>query len=343
MLDIMAKHTICLLPGDGIGPEVTKATTEVIRATGVSIDWIELLAGATAAEKTGQLLPDETVAMLKKYPVALKGPIMTPIGKGFQSINVTLRKMFGLYAAVRPVRSIEGIKTRFENVEMVIIRENTEGLYAGLELEIAPGIMQSLKIATRDACMRISKFACLYAKEKGRKKITVLHKANIMKKTDGLFLDCAREAHAAFGQGIQFEEMIIDNACMQLVKDPSKFDILLTENLYGDIVSDLCAGFVGGLGVVPGANIGEHGAIFEAVHGSAPDIAGQNIANPLACIMSGVMLLRHIGENEAAEKIKKSYSHVIKSGNPQELTKDIGGSAKTFEFAKAVIADMSRA
>lgn len=333
----MSQYKICLLPGDGIGPEVTHATVDVIEASGVNVEWIELEAGASAVEKTGELLPKKTIESLEKYKIALKGPITTPVGQGFKSINVTLRKMFQLYAAVRPVRSIEGIKTRYENVELVIIRENTEGLYSGIEHEVVPGVMESLKIITRSASERISRFAFRYAKEKGRKKISVFHKANIMKKTDGLFLDCVREVHAKEGQGIQLEEMIIDNACMQLVRDPSRFDVILTENLYGDIVSDLCAGLVGGLGVVPGSNIGENGAIFEAVHGSAPDIAGQGIANPLALMMSGVMMLHHINEHAAADRIKTAYNRVLAQGNPLHLTRDIGGQATTKEFVTAVI------
>lgn len=335
-----SKHTICLLPGDGIGPEVTQAAVKVIQATGVPIEWIELWAGATAVEKTGELLPQETVATLEKHPIALKGPMATPVGKGFRSINVALRKMFNLYAAVRPVRSLEGIRTRYERVELVIIRENTEGLYGGLEYEIAPGVMESLKIATREACERVARYAFKYAKEKNRKKVTVFHKANILKKTDGLFLESARKIHASEGQGIELEDMIIDNGCMQLVKDPTRFDVLLMENLYGDIVSDLCAGLVGGLGVVPGANIGEAGAIFEAVHGSAPDIAGKNLANPLACMMSGVMMLHYIGEPAAADRIKRAYNAVLSAGNKAELTKDIGGTGTTSDFVDAVLSKL---
>lgn len=333
----MSKHTICLMPGDGIGPEVTQATVQILEAAGVDIHWVEVEAGAAAAEKTGELLPKRTIEALEKYRIALKGPITTPVGKGFASINVSLRKMFGLYAAVRPVRSIEGVPTRYENVELVIIRENTEDLYAGLEHEVVPGVCESIKVISRPASEKIARFAFRYAKEKGRRKVTVFHKANIMKKTDGLFLQCARDVHAKEGSGIELEEMIIDNACMQLVRDPTRFDVVLTENLYGDIVSDLCAGLVGGLGVVPGANLGENGAIFESVHGSAPDIAGKGVANPLACLMSAVMMLHHLQERQAAERIKNAYNLVLAARRPNELTRDIGGQAGTADFVAAVI------
>jgi isocitrate dehydrogenase (NAD+) len=269
--------------------------------------------------------------------LALKGPVTTPIGKGFSSVNVQMRQRLNLYAAVRPVRSIKGLKTRYDNVELVVIRENTEGLYSGIENEIVPGVMQTLKIATRGGCERIARYAFEYAKLRGRKKVTVFHKANIMKKTDGLFLDCARAIHDEIGQGIEYEELIIDNACMQLVRDPSRFDVMVMENFYGDVVSDLCAGLVGGLGVVPGANIGEECAIFEAVHGSAPDIAGQGLANPLALIMSGVMMLNHLGETLAADKIKDAYNELLSEGNPEEITVDIGGAAGTEQFTQALI------
>jgi len=330
-------HTVCLIPGDGIGPEVAEATRRVIDASGAALEWVELPAGAAAYETHGDVLPEETVRAIERHKVALKGPVTTPIGKGFARVNVTLRKRLDLYAAVRPVRSMPGVKTRYENVEIVVVRENTEGLYSGIENEIVPGVVQSLKIATRPACERIARFAFRYARERGRRRVTVFHKANIMKKSDGLFLECAREMHAREGEGIEYNELIIDNGCMQLVKDPTQFDILLLENLYGDVISDLCAGLVGGLGVVPGSNIGERCAVFEAVHGSAPDIAGKGLANPLALIMSGVMMLNHLGLTEPADRIKAAYNAVLGAGNPDELTRDIGGRAGTREFTDALL------
>jgi isocitrate dehydrogenase (NAD+) len=255
-------------------------------------------------------------------------------------VNVRLRKRFGLYAAVRPIRSLPGIKTRYENVEIVVIRENTEGLYSGLEHEIVPGVVESIKVATRAGCDRIARFAFRYAQERGRRKVTVFHKANILKMSDGLFLDCARAVHQEIGERVAYDELIIDNGCMQIVRDPTRFDILLLENFYGDVISDLCAGLVGGLGVVPGANIGEDCAIFEAVHGSAPDIAGQGLANPLALIMSGVMMLNHIGETAAADRVKAAYNAVLGEGRPEERTRDIGGTATTEQFTEALLRKM---
>lgn len=340
-MHIPMAQTICLIPGDGIGPEVATATRRVLEAAGADIDWIELAAGAAAVETHGDVLPDETVQTIEAHRVALKGPVTTPVGTGFTSVNVGLRKRLNLYAAVRPVRSMPGVVTRYEDVEIVVIRENTEGLYSGIENEITPGVVQSLKIATRSACERIARFAFDYAKERGRRKVTVFHKANIMKKSDGLFIECARRIHEQHGQGIEYNELIIDNGCMQLVRDPSQFDILLLENLYGDVISDLCAGLVGGLGVVPGANIGDGCAVFEAVHGSAPDLAGTNRANPLALIMSGVMMLNHLGMTGPAERIKTAYDAVLEARNPDELTRDIGGSGTTSGFADALIRRMA--
>jgi isocitrate dehydrogenase (NAD+) len=334
------RKTVCLIAGDGIGPEVTRAARRVIDATGVAIDWLDTPAGLTAEKEFGSLLPDETIAAIEKHRLALKGPLTTPVREGHPSINVRLRKRFNLYAAVRPIRSLAGIRTRYENVEIVVIRENTEGLYSGLEHEIVPGVVESIKVATRVGCERIARFAFDYAGKRGRGKVTVFHKANIMKLSDGLFLECARRIHRETGEAVPYEELIIDNGCMQLVRDPARFDILLLENLYGDVVSDLCAGLVGGLGVVPGANIGDDCAIFEAVHGSAPDIAGQGIANPLAILMSGVMMLNHIGETGAAERIKTAYDAVLKEGQPGELTPDIGGRGTTEGFADAVMRRM---
>lgn len=331
------RHTVCLIPGDGIGPEVAEAARQVIDAAGVPIDWLELPAGAAAADAHGDVLPAITIEALTRHKVGLKGPVTTPIGKGFASVNVQLRQRLRLYAAVRPVRSLPGVVARYNNVEIVVIRENTEGLYSGIENEIVPGVVTSLKVASREACERIARFAFRYAIARGRRRVTVFHKANIMKKSDGLFLECARQVHDSLAPGVEYEEMIIDNGCMQLVRDPSRFDVLLLENLYGDVVSDLCAGLVGGLGVVPGANIGEDCAVFEAVHGSAPDIAGQGLANPLALIMSGVMMLNHLGETAAADRIKAAYNRVLAEGHPHELTRDIGGRGTTRAFTDAVI------
>src|SRR6266436_9457611 len=294
----MAKHTIVLIPGDGIGPEVTRATKRVMEAAGFSVEWVELPAGATALDQgLENVLPERTVAAIKAFKVALKGPVTTPVGKGFKSVNVQLRQKLNLYAAVRPVRSMPGVKTRFEDIDMVIIRENTEGLYSGIEAEVVPGVVTSLKVASEVACTRIARYAFRYATRRHRRKITVFHKANIMKLSDGLFLDCARKIYEEEYPNIEYEELIVDAGCMKLVQDPTRFDVLLMENLYGDLVSDLCAGLVGGLGVVPGSNIGDEAAVFEAVHGSAPDIAGKGVANPLALIMSGVMMMRHLHED----------------------------------------------
>ncbi len=332
----MAKQ-VCLIPGDGIGPEVARVAREVLDAAGADVDWTVLDAGETCIDTHGTVMPEETLQTVREMGIALKGPITTPIGTGFQSANVQLRKSLDLYAAVRPVRTMHGIKTRYDDVDIVVIRENTEGLYSGIENEIIPGVVTSLKVATRAGCTRIAEFAFKYAQERGRKKITVFHKANIMKLTDGLFLDCARGVRDEIGSGIEYEELIIDNGCMQMVRDPSRFDILLLENLYGDVMSDLCAGLVGGLGVVPGANIGNDCAVFEAVHGSAPDIAGQNLANPLALIMSGAMMLNHMGDTETADRIRNAYDVVLEEGNPEELTRDIGGNAGTTDFTAAII------
>jgi isocitrate dehydrogenase (NAD+) len=335
----MAKLNIVIIPGDGIGPEVTAAAKRVLEASGLSINWTECLAGATALEKGHDtVMPPETLEAIAHYKVALKGPVTTPVGKGFKSVNVQLRQKLNLYAAVRPVRSLPGIKTRFENVDMVIVRENTEGLYSGIENEVVPGVVTSLKVASKMACSRIARYAFRYATKRRRKKITVFHKANIMKLSDGLFLDCARQIHDDEYPNIEYEEVIIDAGCMRLVQDPTRMDVLLMENLYGDLISDLCAGLVGGLGCTPGANIGDEAAVFEAVHGSAPDIAGKGIANPLAVIMSGVMMLNHIHEEKAAVKIKTAYDAVL--GEGAMLTRDLGGTASTDQFADAIIAKM---
>jgi isocitrate dehydrogenase (NAD+) len=335
----MPKHTIVLIPGDGIGPEVTGAARRVIEAAGFAVEWVELPAGATALELGhDNVLPERTLAAIKAHKVALKGPVTTPVGKGFKSVNVQLRQKLNLYAAVRPVRSMPGIKTRYEDVDLVIVRENTEGLYSGIENEVVPGVVTSMKVASEAACTRIARYAFRYATRRHRRKITVFHKANIMKLTDGLFLKCAQRIHEEEYPNIEYEEVIIDAGCMKLIQDPTRFDVLLMENLYGDLVSDMCAGLVGGLGVTPGANIGDDAAVFEAVHGSAPDIAGKGVANPLAVIMSGVMMLNHLHEEKIGEKIKSAYNAVLAEG--KVLTRDLGGTAGTNEFADAIIAKM---
>lgn len=335
----MAKHTIVLIPGDGIGPEVTSAAKRVLQAAGFEADWVELPAGASALEQGhDSVLPERTVAAIKAHKVALKGPVTTPVGKGFRSVNVQLRQKLNLYAAVRPVRNLPGVKSRYEGVDMVIVRENTEGLYSGIENEIVPGVVTSLKVASEAACTRIARWAFRYAVERRRKKVTVFHKANIMKLTDGMFLNCARRVHQQEYPNIEYEELIIDAGCMRLVQEPQKFDVLLMENLYGDLVSDLCAGLVGGLGVVPGSNIGDEAAVFEAVHGSAPDIAGKGIANPLAVIMSGVMMLNHLHEQAIAERIKAAYNQVLAEG--KFLTPDLGGHSTTSQFTDAIISKL---
>jgi isocitrate dehydrogenase (NAD+) len=337
----MPKHTIVLIPGDGIGPEVTAAAKRVIEAAGLSVEWVELPAGIAAIDQGfDNVLPDRTLAAIRAHRVALKGPVSTPVGKGFKSVNVQLRQKLNLYAAVRPVESLPGVKTRFDNVNLVIVRENTEGLYSGAEMEIIPGVVTSLKVATEKACDRISRYAFRYANKRRRKKVTVFHKANIMKLTDGLFLKAAQKVWEEEYSNIEYEEVIIDAGCMKLVQDPTRFEVLLMENLYGDLVSDLTAGLVGGLGVVPGANIGDDAAVFEAVHGSAPDIAGKGVANPLAVIESGVMMLEHLHEDAIARKIKDAYYAVLAEGDPKKLTRDLGGTAGTNDFANAIIARM---
>ncbi len=327
-------YTISLITGDGIGPEITQATREVIEAAGVKIVWEEVLAGQKAIEQEDDPLPEKTLRSIRKNKVALKGPLATPIAKGFPSVNVLLRKTLHLYANVRPAKSLEGIRSLFKNIDLVILRENTEDLYSGIEHVVAPGVVESIKVITRKASLRISEFAFQYAKKNHRKKITAIHKANIMKLSDGLFLDCARKVAKKFSR-IEYTEMIVDNACMQLVLHPHQFDILLLENLYGDIVSDLAAGLVGGLGVVPAANIGEKGAIFEAVHGTAPDIAGKNKANPTALILSSALMLDYLGEKKAADKIRHAVIKIFKKGT--SLTADLGGNATTTEMAHAII------
>ncbi len=330
-------HRITLIPGDGIGPEVASAVVRIIEATGVEIEWEEHIAGQAALDKFGKTLPDELLASIEKNKVGLKGPITTPVGKGFTSVNVGLRKALDLYANLRPIRALPSIPCRNPGLDLVVVRENTESLYSGIEHEIIPGVVESLKIITEKASTRIAKFAFAFAREEKRKKITAVHKANIMKMSDGLFLRCFENVAPQFPE-IETQNMIVDNASMQLVMRPEQFDILLCENLYGDIVSDLCAGLIGGLGLVPGANIGEKGAVFEAVHGSAPDIAGKGVANPTALLQSAILMLRHIDERAAADKIETAMLSVYREG--QVRTRDVGGTASTNEFADAVIAHM---
>src|SRR5688572_2055093 len=330
-------HRITLIPGDGIGPEVASTVVRIIEASGAQIEWETHYAGAQALEKFGETLPKELLESIQRNKVALKGPVTTPVGKGFTSVNVGLRKALDLYANVRPIRALPNVPCRYPELNLVIVRENTESLYAGLEHVVIPGVVESIKIITEKASTRVSKFAFEFARREGRKKITCGHKANIMKLSDGLFLECFRKVAADYPE-IEADDKIIDNACMQLVMRPEQFDVMLLENLYGDIVSDLCAGLIGGLGLVPGANIGELGAMFEAVHGSAPDIAGQGVANPTALLQSGILMMRHLGEREAADKVENAMLSVFKEGKVR--TRDIGGTANTAEFADAIIAKM---
>jgi isocitrate dehydrogenase (NAD+) len=334
-------HTIALIAGDGIGPEVTKGVQRVLAAVEAPLAWDEHPAGLAALDRGLDVLPVETIDAIRQHGVALKGPCTTPVGDGFSSVNVQLRKKLDLYAAVRPVRNLPGVPTRFDNVDLVIVRENTEGLYSGVENEVTPGVVMSMKVATEKGCRRIAHWAFRYATQRRRKKITVFHKANIMKLTDGLFIRMAAEQHEHEYPNIDYQEAIIDAGCMRLVQDPTQFDVLLLENLYGDVISDLCAGLVGGLGVVPGANIGETHAIFEAVHGSAPDIAGKGIANPLALLMSAVMMLNYLADTHSdsscracAEKIRRAYDQALADGCK---TGDLGGEMNTQQFTDAII------
>jgi len=339
-------HDVVAIPGDGIGPEVMEAVYRVFEAARVPVRFVEHHAGQAALDRNaGGVLPEATVEAIRRHGVALKGPCTTPVGGGFRSVNVALRQTLDLFAAVRPVRSLPGVVTRYEDVDLVIIRENTEGLYSGIENVVAEGVVVSMKVATEKACRRIARWACRYAAERGRRRITVLHKANIMKLTDGMFLEIARDVHAGTSTDVVLDDMIIDAAMMRLVQSPERFDMLLCENLYGDIVSDLCAGLVGGLGVTPGANFGEHHAVFEAVHGSAPDIAGRDLANPLALIMSGVMMLNHLAETrhdetcrEAGRRIKAAYDGTLARG---VRTRALGGSVGTRDCTDAVIAALA--
>ncbi|MEM7410055.1 MAG: isocitrate/isopropylmalate family dehydrogenase [Myxococcota bacterium] len=333
-------RTCVLIPGDGIGPEVSDAAVRILEAADAGIDWETQRAGVAALEAgDDDVLPEATRAAIRRHGVALKGPCTTPIGGGFSSVNVALRRELDLYAAVRPVRNLPGVESRYDGVDLVIVRENTEGLYSGIENVITEGVVTSLKVATEKGCQRIARFSLDYARARDRRRVTAFHKANIMKKSDGLFLDCARAVFE--GSEVEYDERIIDAGCMRLVQDPASFDVVLCENLYGDIVSDLCAGLVGGLGVTPGANFGDAAAVFEAVHGSAPDIAGQDLANPLALVMSAVMMLNHLSERDTeprfrsvGTRIRDAYDAALRDG---QKTRDIGGTLGTRAFADAVI------
>ena len=338
----MASHTVALIEGDGIGPEVSDAVCAILQAAQAPVTFEQVHAGQAALERGfDAVLPEETVQAVREHHVALKGPCTTPVGRGFSSVNVALRRELNLYAALRPVRSLPGVKTRFDNVDLIVVRENTEGLYSGIENLITHGVVVSMKVATRSACHRIAHWTFRYATHQRRKKISIFHKANIMKMSDGMLLDEARKVHSRDYPNIDYEEVIIDAAHMRLVQDPTQFDIILCENLYGDIVSDLCAGLVGGLGVAPGANIGDEDAVFEAVHGSAPDIAGRDLANPLSLLMSSTMLLEHLAETRedeacarAAKRIKAAYQRAVEEG---QKTRDLGGDLGTKAFTRAVI------
>jgi isocitrate dehydrogenase (NAD+) len=330
-------HVITLIPGDGIGPEVTQAVVRILKAAGADIDFERHDAGLMAFKRAGQSLPVSLLDSIRRNKVALKGPVTTPIGEGFTSVNVGLRKALDLFANLRPVRNLPGVPSRFDGVDLVIVRENTEDLYSGLEHEVVPGVVESLKIITEKASTRIAAFAFDYAKANGRSRVTAIHKANIMKLGDGLFINCARTVSHDHTD-IVYDERIVDAACMQLVMFPERFDVLLLPNLYGDIVSDLCAGLVGGLGVVPGANLGRDIAVFEAVHGSAPDIADKNLANPTALLLSALMMLDHIGEPTQADRIRQALGRVLSGGAVR--TRDLGGEASTTAFTEAVCREL---
>jgi isocitrate dehydrogenase (NAD+) len=335
----MSKTTVTLIPGDGIGPEVSDAAVRVLDAAGAEIEWERHIAGLEALEKYGNPLPPEVLESIRRNRLALKGPTTTKVGSGPKSINVQLRQELELYANLRPSRSLPSIPSRFEGVDIIVVRENTEDLYSGLEHVVVPGVVESIKIITEKASLRIARYAYEYARRHGRKRVTAVHKANIMKLSDGLFLDCVRRVATEYPD-IQSDDKIVDNMCMQLVMRPEEWDVLLLENLYGDIVSDLCAGLVGGLGVVPGGNIGIDVAVFEAVHGSAPDIAGKDLANPLALIRSGIMMLYHMHKDEAAERVRKALREVVV--NQKIRTHDLGGEAGTTAFTDAVVAALEK-
>ena len=328
-------HRVTLIPGDGIGPELAEATRRVLDATGIEFEWEVVDAGEATIAAHGTPLPDEVLASIRRNKVAIKGPITTPVGEGFRSVNVTLRQALGLYANLRPARSMQGVVSRFDDIDLVIVRENTEDLYAGIEHRVGRDAAESIKIITREASERIARFAFEYAVANGRRKVTAVHKANIMKLSDGLFLESCRTVAADYEGRIEFEDRIVDNMCMQLVQKPELYDVLVLPNLYGDIVSDLAAGLVGGLGVAPGANIGTEAAVFEAVHGSAPKYAGQNKANPTALILSGALMLRHLGHPDVARRLEEALRSVVAEG--RSVTYDLGGNAGTSQFADAII------
>ena len=334
----MMRHRVTLIPGEGIGPEVAAATRRILEATGVQIDWEEIAGRSDSSSDQEKTVNQAAVESVRRNRVALKGPMATAIAGGAPSVNVALRKTLDLYANLRPVKNMPGVKSHFENVDLILVRENTEDLYSGLEHEVVPGVVESLKIITERASTRIAKFAFEYAKRHGRKKIHAIHKAHIMKLSDGLFLRSVRAVAAQFPQ-IEYKELIVDNACMQMVMDPQQFDMLLLPNLYGDVMSDLAAGLVGGLGVVPSANIGGECAMFEAVHGTAPDIAGKGFANPTALLMSSILMLDHLGERTAAERIQNALESVYREA--KHTTRDVGGKAGTEEFADAVVAALN--
>ena len=341
MTDSMADaYEVTLIPGDGIGPEIVAAACRVVDATGVSIDWQEVIAGSEALAEYGTPLPDHVLASIRRTGVALKGPVTTPVGSGFRSVNVSLRQALDLYVNLRPALSIPGVQSRYQDIDLVIVRENTEDLYAGIEHMVGPDAAESIKIITRRASERVARFAFEYARREGRRKVTAVHKANIMKMSDGLFLESARHVAESYAD-VGFEDRIVDNMCMQLVQKPELYDVMVLPNLYGDIVSDLCAGLVGGLGVAPGANIGDTMAVFEPVHGSAPKYAGQNKANATATILSAMLMLKHLGEGEAAARMMTAVRRVI--GEGRQVTYDLGGTAGTSEMADAIIAAMEGA
>ncbi|MCA9752272.1 MAG: isocitrate/isopropylmalate dehydrogenase family protein [Gemmatimonadetes bacterium] len=336
----VSKHVVTLLPGDGIGPEVVAVTVRAIDALDVDITWEEGLIGESAMPVHGTTLPPEVLDSIRRNGCALKGPTTTPVGGGHVSVNVGLRRALSLFANFRPIRNIPGVDARYENVDLFVVRENTEGLYRGIEHVIVPGVVESLKVITAEASTRISRFAFEFARNRQRRKVTAVHKANIMKLSDGLFLDCSRAIAKEYPE-IEYEELIVDNMCMQLVMDPTRFDVLLSENLYGDILSDLCAGLVGGLGFAPGANHGEKVGLYEPVHGSAPDIAGKNLANPIASVLSGVMMLRHLKEHDAADRLKEAvFRHLAKA---QVRTRDMGGTATTTDVGDSIVREIESA
>lgn len=334
-----APYKITLIPGDGIGPEISRATQLVIEATGVQIEWEVVEAGAKVVDEHGTPLPDHVMESIKRNKIAIKGPITTPVGTGFRSVNVALRKSLDLYACLRPAFSIPGVRSRFEHIDLIVVRENTEDLYAGIERMVDDDTAESIKRITRSASKKIVRFAFDYAVEEKRKKVTAVHKANIMKFSDGLFLECAREVAQDY-PSVEFEDRIVDNMCMQLVQKPELYDVLVAPNLYGDILSDLCAGLVGGLGIAPGANIGNEMAVFEPVHGSAPKYTGQNKVNPTAMILSGVLMLKYMGERAAAQKVLRATAETINEGDV--VTYDLGGTAKTSEMAGAIAEKISQ-